>query len=213
MGNNKRVNLNKKPSSLKKISYIFGSILFFSLLIFSFNFLKIKNIKCLQNNQICDEGTIEKLSHLNNKSIFFTDFDKTLSQFHDYKISKKLPSTLILELSEQQSNHYSIGEDLSIFVSDQESLDKELNDQINNLYIDLKKYNIEFNKVFFKNNTFIVIIENEVHVIIERNDVKNGTYKLGQILNNLKLKEIDTAIKEIDTRFKMPVLKTKHSVI
>lgn len=213
MGNNKKANLNKKSSSLKKVSFIFSSLLFLSTLGLSYNFFKIKNIECQQNKQKCNEATMTKLSHLNNKSIFFTNFEKTLSQFSNYKISKKLPNTLILELSEKQSNYYIIKDDLTISISNQESLDKETNEQINTLYSNLKKYNTSFNKVTLENNIFIVFIEDDLRVLIDQNDVKNGTYKLGQILKNLRLKEIDTAIKEIDTRFKMPVLKTKHSVI
>lgn len=212
MGNNKRNSIKKNPSSIKKVFFILLLLLLFFFFL-TYKFFKINIIKCEQNSQPCNSETLDKLQHLYHSSLFFTDFDKTFSQFEDYQINKKLPNTLIIKLSKTSSHYYQLDENSFISTTKQETLDKKLNEKINNLFNQLDKYEISYEKISLKKNIFIIFLTNDVRSLIDLNDIKNGTYKLSQILKNIELKEIDTAIKEIDTRFKMPVLKTKHTII
>ena len=206
MGTDKRDSLKKSPPSLRKINFILLSLLFSFLSFSGYQFFKITIIECRQNQQQCSQEVLDKLNHLKGKSLFFTDFEKTLSQFEKYQVSKKLPNTLILQLSKTKSSYYQLDEDKTILTVEQETLDKTLNEQINTLFIELDRYEINYEKISLKEDIFIILLEEDIKVLVNKDDEKNGVYKLNQILKNIKLKEVDTAIKEIDTRFKMPVL-------
>ncbi|NCN87477.1 MAG: hypothetical protein GW941_01125 [Candidatus Pacebacteria bacterium] len=170
-------------------------------------------IECQQNKQPCPKATTDKLGHLYNQSLFFTNFDDTLSQIADYQISKKLPDTIILELENVQTNYYQLNDENIFKISQEEKLEKDLNSKINNLVSGLEQMEINYQNIRLENNIFIILLNNNYRALIDSTDLENGIYKLNQILNNIELKEIDNDIKEIDTRYKMPVLKTKETVI
>jgi hypothetical protein len=213
MGNNRRHHLKNNSKLLNSLSLIIAGLFSLSLILVNKTFFTVKKIDCQQNNQPCLPATLDKLTHLYNQSLFFTNFNKTLSQFFDYQINKKLPDTLVLKLENVQAHYYRLNEESIFEIAQEESLDKNLNQQINDLTTGLTQAEIKYQNIKIKKDVFIILLETNYRVLIDKNDVSNGVYKLNQILKNIELKEIDTAIQEIDTRFKMPVLKTKQTVI
>ena len=213
MGNNRKNRINSNSNLIKNINLIIYGLLFFVFLFINQKIFIVKKNECLQNNKPCLEATTNKLQHLYSQSLFFTNFDKTLFQFSDYQISKKLPNTLILKLENVQANYYRLNSDNIFEISQEEKLDKKLNQKVNDLITSLEQMEIIYQHIKMEKDIFIISLENNYRVLIDSNDVENGIYKLNQILDNLELKEIDSEIKEIDTRYRMPVLKTKESVI
>jgi hypothetical protein len=213
MGNNRKNRINSNSNLIKNINLIIYGLLFILLVFINQKIFIVKKIECLQNNKPCLEATTDKLQHLYGQSLFFTNFDKTLSQFSDYQISKQLPNTLILKLENVHANYYRLNSDNIFEISQEEKLDKNLNQKVNDLVTSLEQMEIKYLNIKMENDVFVILLENNYRALIEYNDVKNGVYKLNQILDNLELREIDSEIKEIDTRYKMPVLKTKETVI
>lgn len=213
MGNNRKNHINSKSFLIKNINLITLGLLFIILLFINHKVFIVKKIDCLQNDKPCLKATTDKLQHLHNQSLFFTNFDKTLSQFADYQISKKMPHTIILKLENVHANYYRLNSENNFEISSEENLDKKLNQKVNDLVTSLEQMEIKYLNIKMENNIFVILLENNYQALIEYNDVKNGVYKLNQILDNIELREIDSEIKEIDTRYKMPVLKTRETVI
>jgi len=224
MGNNQRSSLKKesnKSGSFFNLMPILG--LFFvsgGIIFFLYSYFKITSIVCLQNNQACNGETRAKLDHLLGRSLFFTDFNKTLSQFESYQIKKRLSGELMVNLSKTRRSFFRLDENGLIVRANEQTLDPEIDKKINLLIKNLGNGEIEYGqlKLILDSPTtneeiFIVELSEDLRALIDANDLEGGTYKLDQILDNLELKEIDLSIKEIDTRFKMPVLKTKYSAI
>lgn len=212
MGTNRSNKLNKKKKS--NIFSVLFLIVLIGIIIFLLNkIFLVKKVTCRQNDQACTQSTLDKIDHFKNKSLFFTNFDDELNQFSDYKISKRLPSELIIELSNVQSNYFGIDENNKFVIVENDQLSKEINQIANQIHTALNQQEIEFKSIELNNDVLIIELDKNLRALIDSIEVESGVTKLKLIQSNLSLKEIDTGIKEIDTRFKMPVLKTKLSDI
>lgn len=212
MGTNRSNKLNKKNKS--NIFSVLFLIVLIGIIIFLLNkIFLVKKVTCRQNDQACTQSTLDKIDHFKNKSLFFTNFDDELNQFSDYKISKRLPSELIIELSNVQSNYFGIDENNKFVIVENDQLSKEINQIANQIHTALNQQEIEFKSIELNNDVLIIELDKNLRALIDSIEVESGVTKLKLIQSNLSLKEIDTGIKEIDTRFKMPVLKTKLSDI
>lgn len=187
------------------------------LLLFCLNqFFQIKAIDCQSANQPCSSQTLAKLEKLKNHSLFFTNFDETLSEFKVIKLTKQLPSTLKLTLEEAtQENYAVIGQELKIVAYDER--DTALTPLANELISGLRSAQITPQKIEYISQVFIVYFENRganYRALIDSQDATTGIYRLKTTLDHVDIKgEVDVAIKEIDTRFKLPVLKTQFTNI
>jgi hypothetical protein len=214
MGNNRKSNLKNTPSSktiIKRIVPFILIIMIMVAIIYIQSLFTIKNIECQQNNIPCSAATLDKIEHLKGASVFFTDFDKSLSQFEPYDLQKKLPNTLRLTLNGEPSNYYQVAENGEVIISQQEVINPALNQKIHTLFLELDESNIEYTKIAIKEDTSIIMINDSLRALIDLTESVSGVYKLKQVLDNVDLKEVDTAIVEIDTRFTMPVLKTRQT--
>lgn len=185
------------------------------------NFFSIKKIECWNSaaptsTTPCSSEVSQKLDQLQNKSLFFTDFDRTLGQFSEVKIKKKLPQTLIVNLKEKAENHFALVGSEIVMVSFEER-DPDLTPPANQLVLALKNNQLEFTKLEYISQVFIVYWEKdqtEYRALIDSYDIATGVYRLKTILDHVDIKgELDLAVKEIDTRFKLPVLKTHFTNI
>ncbi|MCL4208266.1 FtsQ-type POTRA domain-containing protein [Patescibacteria group bacterium] len=191
--------------------FIFGSLLFLAN-----SFFSIKNIECYSQNSQCTTQTLEKISKLKNQSLFFSDLDQISGQFSEVKIQKKLPNTLVVTLKEENRDYFNlVGSEIK--KSDYENHDPQVTELANNLTNELKKAQINFNKIEFINQVLIVYFENrgsEYRALIDKQDIVTGIYRLKTTLDHIDIKgQVDASIKEIDTRFKLPVLKTQFTNI
>lgn len=172
-------------------------------------FLRVTKLECYQNGQECPPEIYDKLDHLRGKPLFLTDFTQTLSQFETWQLKKYLPGKLRIDIAGSKHNFYKLEGNL-IQPSVETALDEEINDNINLLYIELENAKLKPEKIELIGDTFVVWMNSELRGIIDSNDVQGGVYKLKLILENISLNEVDINIKEIDTRYKMPVLRTHY---
>lgn len=178
------------------------------------NFLSIQQIECQSQSRPCSALTLGKLNKLKNKSIFFTDFEKELADFKVISLKKRLPHTLILEVEEAVVNYYAlVGAEVKSVEFDQR--DEQLTPLANDLINSLMRDQIDFNKIEFISRIFIVYLRDNNHdyrALINSSDLQTGLYRLKTVLGQLDFKvDVDVNIKEIDTRFKLPVLKTQFT--
>lgn len=205
-----------EKNRLSKIRPLLFLFIFGSLLFLANSFFSIKNIECHSQNPQCSTQTIEKISKLKNQSLFFSDLDQISGQFSELKIQKKLPSTLIITLKEENRDYFNlVGSEIK--KADYENHDEQITETANLLINELNQAQITFNKIEFINQVLIVYFENrgsEYRALIDKQDIKTGVYRLKTTLNHIDIKgQVDASIKEVDTRFKLPVLKTQFTNI
>lgn len=174
--------------------------------------LTIKQIVCTSRDQVCSPQTLSMLATFQGRSLFFTDVDRALSQFKPATVTRKLPHTLIINLTENDYQFYELV-DFVIKETGAEKLVPDLNQKINTLVNSLTDKKIEYLRLELINQVFIVYLNDQVRVLIDENEIQAGVYRLEMILQNVDLKAVDLNIKEIDVRFKLPVLKTGWTTI
>lgn len=208
--------LAKNNSRIKKLQpllflFIFCSLFFLTNILFS-----IKNIECHSDGKSCSTETIEKISTLKHRSLFFTDFEPVSRQFSDVKIQKKLPNTLIIFLKEDKQEYFSlVGSEIQKV--EYKNSDPEITSIANELINELDKAQIKWNKIEYINQVLIVYIESReaaYRALIDKQEISTGVYRIKTTLDHIDIKgQVDVSIKEIDARFKLPVLKTQFTNI
>lgn len=205
-----------EKNKLNKAKPLLFLFVFCSLFFLTNSFFSIKKIECHSQNPQCSAQTIEKISKLKNKSLFFSDFDQISGQFSEIKIQKKLPDTLLVTLKEENRDYFSlIGSEIK--KADYGNHDPQITELANLLISELEQAQLNFNKIEFINQVLIVYFENrgsEYRALIDKQDISTGVYRLKTTLDHIDIKEqVDASIKEVDTRFKLPVLKTQFTNI
>lgn len=204
---------NNKFKRLQPLLFLFiiGSLFFLTN-----NFFSIKNIECHSEERSCSVETLEKISVLKKKSLFFTDFDQVSRQFSEVTIKKKLPNTLIISLKEEKQDYFTlVGSEIQ--KTEYASSDPQITSIANQLINELDDSQIKWNKIEYINQVLIVYFEDRsdaYRALIDKYDINTGVYRLKTTLDHIDIKQqVDVAIKEIDTRFKLPVLKTEFTNI
>lgn len=207
----------KKPKPTtrnKKITSLFILIIVSSGFFLLNRFFTIKKIVCSSQNLPCSATTLNKLSFLNNQSLFFTNFEEKLAEFKVVSLKKELPNTLVLAVEEAIINYYALsGAEVKQVTYDQR--DEQLSPLANELVNGLNREQIIYDKIELISQVFVVYLRDDGHeyrALIDSADLKTGLYRLKTILNHVDFKaDVDVSIKEIDTRFKLPVLKTQFT--
>lgn len=203
-------------NKFKKIQPLLFLFIFCSLFFLANSFFSIKEIECQSQLGTCSNQTLEKISSFRNKSLFFSNFDQITEQFSEVSIKKRLPSTLLINLKEENHDYFVlVGSEIK--KTEYENSDPQITDSANELINNLKQAQINFGKIEFINQVLIVYFEDrgsDYRALIDKQDISTGVYRLKTTLDHLDIKEqVDVAVKEIDTRFKLPVLKTQFTNI
>lgn len=204
-----------KPNARgKKITRFLVVAIISSSLLLLLRFLTIQQIECQSQGKTCSVETYNKLNKLKNASLFFTNFEEKLADFKVISLKKRLPQTLVLEVEEAVANYYALaGAEVKQVEYDQR--DEQLTPLANDLVNGLVREQINFNKIELISQVFIVYLQDDGYdyrALIDSTDVQTGLYRLKTTLNHVDFKaDVDVSIKEIDTRFKLPVLKTQFT--
>lgn len=205
-----------KTNKLKRLQPLLFLFIFGSLFFLANTFFSIKNIECRSQDRNCSTETNQKLSTLKNHSLFFTNFDQISQQFTKVTIKKKLPDTLIINLEEEKQEYFFLVES-EIQKTQYETHDPEITQIANKLNNELEKAQIGWTKIEYINQVLIVYFESRgssYRALVDKYEIETGIYRLKTTLDHVDIKEqVDVAVKEIDTRFKLPVLKTEFTNI
>lgn len=196
---------------MKVLSFIFG-LLTITLMIGGIvtlplftPFLSILNVDCISNNQECPPDLQESLQYtLLNKSFFITDFDKEINipTISVVSFSKKIPGTVILEVEEKSLGQNSFSEETNL---SKEQIEKEVMKHFENQFSNTDQIQVIDNQ-----NTVVINLE-DIQILTRISNLKTDLQKASLILEHLDLDTIDLDITEIDTRYKLPVLRTTKS--
>ncbi|MBU0578432.1 hypothetical protein KKE34_03015 [Patescibacteria group bacterium] len=91
-------------------------------------------------------------------------------------------------------------------------INQTLHGLITSLIRQLNEYDIKINEIIIHDHNHIeIILNNKLIVLAQESQLDQQIAKLAVILEKLNFSEIDLDIKEIDLRFKFPVLRTNLS--
>lgn len=215
MESHQPTNLNHNKKIKKLIPLLFFVVVGGSFLLLN-KFFSIDSIDCHNQNSVCSSETEGKLQRLKGKSLFFTDLEKKLAEFEITAIQKKLPNHLSISLKENTQNYYTLNNQ-DVVQTDYENQNEQVSSLANELINELQAADIKPEKTEFISQVFIIYFtsRNEKYrALIDAHDAKTGVYRLKTVLEHVDIKgQVDVAVKEIDTRFKMPVLKTQFTSI
>jgi hypothetical protein len=153
-------------------------------------------------------------------------------------IRKKLPGTLVLAFKPKKNSYVlNVGENAEkwviaqsgyaqqtaptetlpeVFISTHgqspihdQQLDPTTHQLVQSLLDTLERYQLEVHKIELRSSTEIVLtLPNNLQALLSNDQTDQQVRKLSIITKNLDLATIDTGIRTIDLRFRLPVLKT-----
>jgi hypothetical protein len=162
------------------------------------NFFSITNVSCTTNKEQCPPETQQQLENmLLTKSLFLTDFNRELqpTNFTIHSFSKKIPGMLAVEVSAKSSNKPNT-------TLDTPQVKALVTDTFENMSLPINKI------IISEPENYVVITIEDLQIIVSFDTVETDLEKAVVILTNLDLNTIDLDISEIDTRYKLPVLRT-----
>lgn len=179
-------------------------------------FFKIDEVVCRANQNSCSQTTVDELNKLKGNSLFFTDFNQKLAAYNLVRLEKRLPGTLIIEIEETKKSFFQLV-DFEIKETNFENHDPDITGIANDLISHLQQNQLAYQKIELINQVLVVyfnVDDQSYRALIDRHEIELGVYRLKIVLTHVDLKsQVDIDVKEIDTRFKLPVLKTQFTNI
>jgi hypothetical protein len=209
---------------------------------------RVKEVECsLSSGSRCPDELTQSSATLKNRSLFFSDFQTLIEQpgfnDHHYKLanlSKRLPSTLIIELQPLETAYLIAlrGSDRLVAVSEsgvihtdpvesdsavvevekntwEQIIEKdsaeELHSTIMRLLDSLYKNEFFYDTITWINHDEIrVKIAGGVEVIFDSSLSELTVYQTKSLLNSKEFAELEVKPVEVDMRFRLPVLRTSR---
>jgi len=198
--------------------------------------LSVGQIKCtLSSGETCPDHFLETLSQIKGQPLLFNNLEQKINQLEfshpvqSQVVSKKLPKTLTLiliqepELYQVKDTEYSVTKSGFIFetsnqetviinlpktVFDQKLLDHSVHQTLVSLLENLATYQVEAKTVEWRSSEEILLkLSNGLEVITNSSSTKVTGQKLELVLSSEPLNNLDLKSKQLDLRFKLPVLR------
>jgi hypothetical protein len=155
--------------------------------------IPIQTVTCRMQYVTCPKEVLQHTEKLRGTSFFITNVGKMLAQ-QDLKvvaIHRSFPGNIELTLAYAQTK-----------AQPQVSPTDRASSLLSQMSIDHKQVNQA------SDSALIVTLPDQRVSLLDPYDLESSVYRLKTILDGVDLATIDTTIKEIDVRFKLPVLRT-----
>lgn len=193
---------------MKRTLLSLGSLLTLSLILvlfwvsFGMRIFAIQEVSCTLLEKACTAEVSESIeSYLNQQHFFVTDFS-SLEKETGYSVvsfSKQIPGKIDLEIKP------------AAFALETKQLVQIDDNAVDAVAASLSNAQIEYQAIEKVESAQVLVVQlaNDRQAILRLTHLEVDTEKLLLVLSNIDFNQVDVAIREVDVRYRLPVLRTE----
>ena len=176
--------------------------------------MKIGAIECSYNRVACSDEIISQLSPVLGQSYWQVDWSRQLSDWWPLTVidvKRRLPTELVIHLTSQSG----FAQPEALSSSNSVSTNQELSVALTGFLANVAEKGFSRSQIQTFDQVVVISFQEspvgQFQIIIDRQHWLTNTRRAQLILNHLDLTTIDLQLKELDVRYRLPVLRTTIS--